>query len=129
MANVHLRLQPFTAVLLLLVIFTLVWKPPDHWFVTEYATVQAPDAGGLLLGGFALLWSLVGVIRHRGGDRRRLVHALLLLAAWVLGLVNALVHAKDAWAMMPEGLWLSAIAAVLALLASWTGYLGFREWA
>ena len=87
------------------------------------------NAGGLLLGGFALLWSLVGLIRHRGGDRRRLVHALLLLAAWVLGLVNALVHAKDAWAMMPEGLWLSAIAAVLALLASWTGYLGFREWA
>ena len=70
------------------------------------------NAGGLLLGGLALLWSLVGLIRHRGGDRRRLVHALLLLAAWGFGLVNALVHAKDAWAMMPEGLWLSAIAAV-----------------
>ena len=37
--------------------------------------------------------------------RRRdgLVYFLVLLAAWVLGFVDALVHAKDAWASMPDG--------------------------
>jgi uncharacterized membrane protein len=41
---------------------------------------------------------------------------------WVLGFVNALVHAKDAWATMPASLWLSVIVTVLALAASWIGY-------
>jgi uncharacterized membrane protein len=45
---------------------------------------------------------------------------------WVLGFVNAFVHAKDAWATMPEGLYLSAVAALLALVAAWIGYSGFR---
>jgi uncharacterized membrane protein len=45
---------------------------------------------------------------------------------WVLGFVNALVHAKDAWATMPEGLYLSAIVALLALIGAWIGYSGFR---
>jgi uncharacterized membrane protein len=45
---------------------------------------------------------------------------------WVLGFVNALVHAKDAWATMPEGLYLSVITTLLALVAAWIGYSGFR---
>jgi uncharacterized membrane protein len=128
-------LHPLHAILLAFLFPLFLGTLASDWayarsFQIQWANfAQWLNAGGLLLGGFALLWSLVGLIRYRGGDQRRLVHALLLLAAWVFGLVNALVHAKDAWAMMPEGLWLSAIAAVLALLASWTGYLGFREWA
>jgi len=50
----------------------------------------------------------------------------VLLAMWVLGIVNILVHAKDAWAIMPESLYLSAITALLALVAAWVGYSGFR---
>jgi uncharacterized membrane protein len=45
---------------------------------------------------------------------------------WGLGFVNALVHAKDAWATMPEGLYLSAVTAFLALVAAWIGYSGFH---
>ena len=48
------------------------------------------------------------------------------LAMWGLGFVNALVHAKDAWATMPEGLYLSATTTLLALVAAWIGYSGFR---
>ena len=45
---------------------------------------------------------------------------------WILGFVNALLHAKDAWATMPEGLYLSVIVAAPALVAAWIGYSGFR---
>ena len=84
-------------------------------------------AGGLVGGGFAALWALINLFR-RGPARkgRMVVYFLVLVVMWVLGLVNALVHAKDAWATMPEGLYLSAITTFLALVAAWIGYSGFQ---
>ena len=83
-------------------------------------------AGGLLFGGVALLFALVG-LRHATLRRGRyLAHFLLLLAAWVLGLVNALVHARDAWAAMPDGLVLSVVVVLLVGAATWLGFSGLR---
>ena len=79
-------------------------------------------AGGLALGGIALVFALVG-LRHavrRSGPS--LFYLLLLLASWIVGLFNAVVHAKDAYAAMPGGLLLSVIAAVLAGAATWLGF-------
>lgn len=73
-------------------------------------------AGGLLFSGLALLFALVGVLR---GARKR--YFVVLLAAWLLGLVNAFEHAKDAWAVMPSGLVLSLIVSVLACVATAVG--------
>jgi len=83
-------------------------------------------AGALLLSGFALLWSAIEWLRadRRGGGA--MLAFFLLLATWALGFVNALIHAKDAWAMMPEGLILSVIVAALALAATWAGFSGGR---
>jgi uncharacterized membrane protein len=84
-------------------------------------------AGGLVVGVFALLWALVNLFRSgMRGRGRPAVYFLVLLAMWILGFASALVHAKDAWATMPEGLYLSAVTAFLALLAAWIGYSGFR---
>jgi uncharacterized membrane protein len=84
-------------------------------------------AGGLLVGAFALVWALIESLRYRTARTGRPVSYLLaLLVMWVLGLVNALVHAKDAWATMPEGLWLSIVVTLLALAASWIGYSRLR---
>ena len=98
--------------------FHIQWSNFAAWLI----------AGGLLVGAFALLWALVDVIRA-GAARRG--HALLyfglLLAMWVIGFINALVHGKDAYAIMPEALYLSAIGAVLALAAAWVGYAGDRS--
>jgi uncharacterized membrane protein len=58
---------------------------------------------------------------------RPLIYFVLLLVMWVLGFISALVHAKDAWATMPEGLYLSAVTTLLALAAAWIGYSGFRS--
>ena len=78
-------------------------------------------AGGLVFCGFALLFALVNLIRadHKAG--RPVLYFLLLLVTWVIGLVNAFEHAKDAWAAMPMGLVLSVIVFVLTLVSAWTG--------
>ena len=65
-------------------------------------------AGALVFAGFAFLFALINLF-------------LLLLVTWVLGLVNAFQHAKDAYAAMPGGLVLSAIVLLLTLAATWTG--------
>lgn len=84
-------------------------------------------AGGLFLGAFAVLWSLVNLFRRGSANRGRvMLYCAVLVAMWALGFVNALVHAKDAWAVMPEGLYLSAVVALLALVAAWIGYSGFH---
>lgn len=85
------------------------------------------NAGGCLVGGFAVLAAIVSLVRGRDGTGHRGhsgIYLILLLAAWIVGVINALIHAKDAFAIMPEALWLSGLAAVLALLASWVGFSG-----
>jgi uncharacterized membrane protein len=80
-------------------------------------------AGGLLIGAFALIWALVEMVR--GGTpraARAVAYFVTLLVMWVLGFINALVHAKDAWATMPASLYLSIIVTLLALAAAWLGY-------
>jgi uncharacterized membrane protein len=84
-------------------------------------------AGALLFGAFAVLWALIDLIRGgRARRKRAAIYFGVLLVMWVLGFINALVHAKDAFATMPEGLYLSAIVALLALVAAWLGYSRFQ---
>lgn len=78
-------------------------------------------AGGLVFAGFAFLFALVNLLRAERKAGQPTLYVLLLLATWVLGLVNAFQHAKDAYAMMPAGLVLSAIVLLLALASTWTG--------
>lgn len=79
-------------------------------------------AGGLVFNGFALLCALIGLFRASGRRRLYLVYFLLLLITWIVGFFNALVHARDAWAMMPTGFILSTIVTVLACAATWIGF-------
>lgn len=98
--------------------FQMQWANFSSWLI----------AGGLLVGGFALLWALVDLFRSGPAWRRRsAIYFVVLLAAWVIGFVNALVHSKDAFAIMPEALILSASATILALAATWMGYSRFRS--
>jgi uncharacterized membrane protein len=78
-------------------------------------------AGALVFAGFAFLFALVNLLRaeRKAGQPTRYV--LLLLATWILGLVNAFQHAKDAYASMPGGLILSALVLLLTRAATWTG--------
>jgi uncharacterized membrane protein len=96
--------------------YEVQWKNFASWLIV----------GGLVFGGFALLWALVELFRADQRRRRPTIYLLLVLAIWVLGFINALVHAKDAWASMPEGLILSAIVAALAIAATGFGFSTLR---
>ena len=81
------------------------------------------NAGGLAVGAFALLWAFVAAIRApRAAGAKRWLYVLALALALGAGLLNALVHSKDAWAIMPDALWWSGLSTVLALVASWLGF-------
>ena len=78
--------------------------------------------GGLIFSGVALLFALIDLVRASRRTRGIFVYTLVLLAAWVAGFFNALMHARDAWASMPAGLVLSAVATVLACVATWLAF-------
>ena len=81
--------------------------------------------GGLLIAGPVLLWGALDLLRSPSTRHRRsVVYLSLLLATFVVGFFNALVHAKDGWAAMPTGLILSALVVVLAMMASVVGLAG-----
>lgn len=85
------------------------------------------NAGALVFAGAALLWAAIDFLRvdvERSG--RGALTLLILLATFALGFINALVHAKDAWAVMPEGLVLSVIVFLLALASVWLGFSNRR---
>lgn len=92
--------------------YQIQWKNFASWLI----------AGGLVFGGAALLWAGIDLARADRRDRRPIAYILALVAAWLLGLANAFIHAKDAWASMPTALILSAIVALLALAATWLGF-------
>src|SRR5690606_18081468 len=74
--------------------------------------------GALFFAGFALVFALVDAARRVVGW----LYFLLLLATWVVGFFNALMHARDAWASMPGGLWLAVLTLLLAFLTTWLAF-------
>ena len=82
-------------------------------------------AGALVVGAFAFVAAIVALLRTRSRAWPT-VYALLLLAVWILGFIEALVHARDAFAIMPTSLVLSVIVVVLACVALWIAFAGMR---
>lgn len=91
--------------------FQIEWANFASWLI----------AGAEVFCGIALLFAVIGAFRGS-----RIFYALLLLLTWVLGLINAFMHGKDAWAVMPEGLVLSVVVTVLACIATWIGFSTLR---
>lgn len=87
--------------------FEIQWQNFASWLI----------AGALVINGVALVCALIGLLPSRR-TRGTLLHFVLLLATWVVGFFNALMHARDAWASMPGGLVLSVITVVLAIVAT-----------
>ena len=79
-------------------------------------------AGGLVLALISAIVLLFEVSLGRAGTIRWL-DFLLLAAAAVLSIINALVHTRDAWtSVVPTGITLSAVVTVLLLV------VGIRGW-
>ncbi|WP_411852128.1 DUF2231 domain-containing protein [Stenotrophomonas sp. LGBM10] len=99
----------------------------DYAYWSSYEIQWSNFASWLLIGAMvmttlALLCAFVGLAR----GSRRLGYLLVLVATWIVGFIDALHHARDAWAIMPTALLLSAVATVLALVATWIGFASLR---
>jgi uncharacterized membrane protein len=77
--------------------------------------------GGLVFAGLALLFAIFDLLRADRRWRGIVLYVAVLLAMWVMGFFNALMHARDAWASMPAGLVLSVLVTLLACVATWIG--------
>lgn len=92
--------------------YQLQWKNFASWLIP----------GGLVFAGLALLWALIEMLRADRHGQRPVAYFVVLLVTWLLGFINAFIHAKDAWASMPTALILSIIVAALAIAAAWLGF-------
>jgi uncharacterized membrane protein len=94
----------------------MMWANFSIWLIT----------GGLLMGAAAALAGIVDAIvfkRRRQRQRGAMLHTVGTMVMLVLALFNAFVHSRDAWtSVVPSGIVLSAIVAVLALITSWHGF-------
>lgn len=88
--------------------YHIQWQNFASWFIV----------GALFFTGFALVFALVDAVRRVVGW----LYFLVLLATWLFGFFNALMHARDAWASMPGGLWLSVITFVFACVTTWLAF-------
>ncbi|MBF0658495.1 hypothetical protein IPZ60_07070 [Psychrobacter sp. NG25] len=96
--------------------YELQWKNFASWMLV----------GALVFNGLALLGSILSLVRADKRMGKPVAYFLLLLATFVLGLINSFVHAKDVWASMPTGLILSVVTVILACIATWIGLTSWR---
>ena len=90
---------------------TLLWVNFSSWLL----------AAGLVFAGIAIVVLLIDAIRGAASW----ITFLLLGATWLVELVNSFVHARDGWtAVVPLGLILSIIGAILVLVCAWLGRQG-----
>lgn len=108
--------------------FYLATLLADYAYWSTYQIQWANFAAWLLVGAMvlttlALLGGVVGLVR----GSRRFAYVIVLAITWVLGFVNSLHHARDAWAVMPGGLVMSVILTLLALVATVLGLCCLRN--
>jgi uncharacterized membrane protein len=88
------------------------WANFSAWLIT----------GGLLMALLAVILLIVDALLGHAGRISWPDFVLVGLAA-LLSLLNVFVHSRDGWtSVVPQGIWLSAIVAILLLVA------GFRGW-
>ena len=83
-------------------------------------------AGAMVFTGFGLLWAVIALIFARPRWGWVLLCFVLLLATFVLGLIDSFQHARDAWAIMPAAPILSGIVTLIAMLAAAVGLSSLR---
>ena len=126
------RIHPLHAVLLAGTVPLFLGGLLSDWAYTSNYDVQWNHfaawliAGAMVVTGFALLGSVIALLRARPRRGWPLLSFLLLLATFVLGLINNFVHARDAYGTQPQGLILSIIVTLLAVAATWVGFASLR---
>ncbi|MGN6702283.1 MAG: DUF2231 domain-containing protein [Burkholderiaceae bacterium] len=92
----------------------IIWSTFSAWLLVA----------GLVMGGFAALAGLIDFASNRAirAQRPAWPHLIGNVIVWIIALVNAFVHSRDAWtSVVPTGLTLSAITVVILLFTAWMG--------
>ena len=89
----------------------LIWVNFSSWLI----------ATGLLFGGILIVLMLIDMFRlPELRSSEGWAGFVLLVAAWVVELINSLVHTRDGWtAVVPLGLILSTVGALQILMYGW----------
>ena len=127
----HALLGAFPVAYFLLAFLTDLTYTNTYYFLWPIFSIWLIVAG-LLSGGLAVLLGLVDWFVSRRYVRRGGTswHALLTIVALLLGLLNAFIHSRDGWtAVVPEGIILSGLTAVLMLIAALLGAAHSRRMA
>jgi uncharacterized membrane protein len=127
----HQALHPLQTILLISALPLFAGALLSDWAYASTSLVQWINfaawliAGALVFAGAALVWAGVDLFRvDRRPSSALWLYPVLLISTFVTGFVNALVHAKDAWATMPEGLILSVLTLLLMLASLWLAFGG-----
>lgn len=92
----------------------ILWADMSDWLVTI----------GVIISVLVVIAGLIDAL----GDRRiralpqLWIHALGNALALALAILNALVHTRDAYGQLPEGLVLSALVVLILLVTGWNGW-------
>ncbi|WP_311790288.1 MULTISPECIES: DUF2231 domain-containing protein [Pantoea] len=86
--------------------FVVEWTHAASWLI----------AIGLVIAIVPRLIALIDLFR--GGSRAEKVHFWITLLAIALAIVNAFVHSRDAYAVVPSGVTLSTLVVALMLIAN-----------
>jgi uncharacterized membrane protein len=119
---------PFACFAAALVTDLLYWQTPAvMWERFSIWLILA----GMIMAGVATVAALIDFARSRRirTSMTAWLYALGGAIAFVLALINAFVHSRDAYtAVVPDGLMLSALVVVILLFTSWmAGALGHRN--
>lgn len=86
------------------------------------------NAGAMVFAGLALAWAVIDFFRSDvARDRSSALYLLALIVTFVVGMITALIHGRDAWGTMPAGLLMSLLTFLLALVAVWLGFSTLRS--
>ncbi|RPD88428.1 DUF2231 domain-containing protein [Luteimonas sp. 100069] len=96
----------------------------DIAYAKTYQIQWTNFASWLLVGAMvfavpALVWALVSLITPTARTRARYIYVGLLALTCVLGFLNSLVHAMDAWQKMPQALVWSVLCVASIVATLW----------
>ena len=119
----HALLGAFPAAYFLLAFLIDITYVRSAYYIWPFFSIWLITAG-LVAGALAVLVGLIEwVVRRREVRRRGFYwHGLITIVALVLGLINAFIHSRDGWtSVVPEGIILSGITALLMIVAAFLG--------
>ena len=117
--------QPLLVISLSGSLFFFIGSALSDWAYASSYEIQWENfaswllAGALILSGIALAYAAADLRKPARRSRAGVLFILWLALGWIVGFFDVLMHARDACASMPAGLWMSITASAAVAVAVW----------